>query len=773
MTNIANKNNQEKAVSRCQVAIEWLSLGLVFLVPVYFAFFHEIFNTFTLYSVVILRVSVALACLFLLAKIFLQGKISYRFDRRYLFFFGALAAVWLFSASFSEIKAFGFWGYYPREQGFLTIIFYLLFLLLLFFNLNSFSSASRLIGAMIFSSFFACLYGVIQYLGLDLIHWSETSRIFSTFGQPNFFGHFLILVIPFTLYALICLARRFLSRSLIGILLFSQIACLFLTYSRSAWVGLAAEIFAGVLIWLFLRQRKKIAVGLIILSLAGLVFVLSLASFSPRPAPTKLSLSNRLESMLDFSQGTVKIRINTWQAALAIFKEENTFRKLAGWGPDSLFEQFSRHYDASWSLDENTDSWPDRCHNLFLDILLSFGLIGLSVYLAFYLFLGRQVWLFLKNSTLNNNYILALVCIIALVGYFFNNLFSFSDTAQFLYFYLILGLLVFSLSQTRPIEEIKIGLTVFSRVIIFLSFLLLTVIFIFFYNIRMILADHYYVRAAMEIQIEKNCSAGLSNTAKAIVWGGGNSQYYQNGYLANGLACFNLISPADQEKLKDNLLFYLQTLPADKFYAYAQSRADVAVLLSAFDPANRLLAEKYFVAWAEKYPQVSTIYSDWGNFELINHDYDKAIEIENKGLATLPLAAMAERGFLTHRSMIESWQASFYEALGKAYAGKKDSANALNYFNKAANINPYYPPIYHDIADVYAGDKDWEKAIWYNKKGYVLNRADSSWPMALAYIYQEKGDKAVALDYFNQVIKLDPANQDAKKAISDLNPKIK
>ena len=57
--------------------------------------------------------------------------------------------------------------------------------------------------ALIVSASLASLYGICQFFGFDFLAWPESpllSRIFSTFGQPNFLAGFLILIIPFTTY---------------------------------------------------------------------------------------------------------------------------------------------------------------------------------------------------------------------------------------------------------------------------------------------------------------------------------------------------------------------------------------------------------------------------------------------------------------------------------------------------------------------------------------------------------------------------------------------
>ncbi|MDD5527502.1 MAG: O-antigen ligase family protein [Patescibacteria group bacterium] len=764
--------NREKIINFCQTAIDWIFLFLVFWIPLVFAFFHGTYNVFALDKVIIIRIFVSLAGLFFLAKIFLAGQLEYRYNRYFLVIFALLACSWLVSAIFAPIPAFSFWGNYERQNGFFTLIFYLLFFLLLIFNLQSLSIAKRFVYAMIFSSLLACGYGLIQFFGLDLIKWAETGRIFSTLGQPNFFAHWLILIIPFSVYALVFGARRVLTRSLIAILLAGQIFCLLLTYSRSAWLGLAAEIFLALLFFLFLKGRKKIAFGLLIFSIAAGIFASSFFSFSPRPAQLDYSLKSRLESVFDFSQGSIRARLNIWQYAASEIKEESSFRLFFGYGPDSLSDVFARHYQTSWPLDEKINTWPDRAHNVFLDIVLSFGLVGLAIYLVLFIYLAVLARRFFKTAMRDENYWLAAACVLALAGYFVNNLFNFSDIPEYLYFYLILGLLIFSLSRAAPRKEIKISLTVFSRAAIFISFFIFIAIFIFYFNLRPLLADRYFMRAV--ISINGDCPDALNDISKAIAWSGGNSLFYQGEYLAGGLLCFDKLPKNEQDQLKGNMLLYLESIPAENLFSFAKSKADVEALLAqGSDKAYVAAAEKDFTALAEKYPQISLVYEDWADFELKMGRNDAAIDIANQGLETLPLAAMASRGYFSHRPEIETQLISYYNLLGTAYAQKNEADSALSYYEKIVAVNSSYPQAYKKIADIYYQRKDLDKAIWYNKKGYQLAPQDYSWPLAIGLLYKEKGDSASAIDYFNQVLELNPGNQEAQSLLDGLKNKIK
>jgi O-antigen ligase len=760
--------DRKKIIEFCRSATDWILLFLVFWLPLSFAFFHETLNVFALNKAVVLRVFVTLAALLFLGKTFLAGKLEYRFGRWVFIISAVLAGSWLVSAFFSPINAFGFWGNYERQLGFFTLIFFWLFFFILIFSLENISQLKRYLIAAFFSSFLACAYGLIQFSGLDLIKWAETGRIFSTLGQPNFFGHWLILIIPFSVYGIIFWARRISTRSMLAVLILLQIYCLVLTYSRSAWLGLAAEIFFGLLLFLFWQGRKKIAFGLIIFTLAGVIFASSLISFSPRPAYPNHPLLSRVSAAFDLSQGSVKARLNTWQAAASIFKEESLGRKLFGYGPDSLAEFFARHYQGSWSLDDNINTWPDRVHNIFGDIVLSFGLFGLFAYLLFCLYFFRQGWIFFKIAPRDDRFWLAAACVLALIGYFFNNLLSFSDIPEYLYFYLILGSLAFLFAYDKEKKELKIKLAVFSRLIIYIFFFVLAAIFIVYFNLRPLWADHYFIRAANRINYY--CAGALDDNNRAIAWGGGNSLFYQGEYLVAGMYCFNNLPQEEQNKLKENMLFYLGSLPVEKYFIFAKYQAKTEAMFALKgDQFYADRAEKDFAALALKYPQLSEIYEDWAGFELEEGRNDEAIDIANKGLQTLPLDALAVRGFFPHRPEIEEQQINYYLILGTAEEQKNNPDSALDFYQKIIAVNPGYSLVYKKIADVYYRKKDLDKALWYNKSGYLLSPKDSSWPMAIGLLYEEQGNKNSAIEYFEKVLVLDPNNKDAQKQIDDLN----
>ena len=765
---LPDKNKTIKVIAE---AIDWLNLAVIFLVPVCFAMFYEVNSVFVLDKAIILRILVSLALLLLLAKFFLNGVIKYRFGKAIFFLLAALAAAWLLAVSLSADPALGFSGSYERQQGLVTFIFYLLFFSVLIFQLKDFLAARRYLAAMLLSSFFVCLYGVAQVLNIDPVRWEESfwsrGRIFSTLGQPDFLGHFLILVIPFTVFAMLFLTRRLLARSMLMVLLFGQLFCLFFSYARSAWLGLAAEIVSAVIIAVFLRGRKKLAIGLAAFVIAASLLLTLCLTNSTIGRLGDISLSSRLLTTFDLRHGSVKARLNVWQAALSEIKRESWERRLVGYGPDELSAVFASRYQSDWAIDEALNNWPDRAHDSFLDIFLAFGLVGLAAYFLFFGYFFVRLCRFLRQPVRGQEFWLAFFCLLALIGYFVNNLFSFSDTAQFLYLYLILGLSVFLFYRGDPEKEFKLNLSKISRAAIYFFAVVLAGIFIFYYNWRPWQADYYYMRA---VKNDYDCQTMLADARQALVLGGQYNLFYAEEYVNIGLRCFSRLPDSETRgQVRDNLLWCVGLLPAGVNYSYDRARTDAEAQLSeTIDKSSSETAEKDFADLARRYPNISSVYEDWASFSNALGDYNQTIKIIGQGTSTLPLAAMAKDDYVAHQAEINAQLARFYNLLAAAYSGKNKNDQASHYYQKSLKIDPDQLQIYKKIADIYYQEKDLATALWYNKKGYALSPDDYVWPLSIGLLYREEGDKPAAIAYFEEALRLNPDNEEAKQNIGDL-----
>ncbi|HMB65273.1 MAG TPA: hypothetical protein VKO42_00205, partial [Patescibacteria group bacterium] len=226
-----NKKTAEKIVNK---SILVLLLVLVFLVPIILGWQETLWNTFTLPKVVIFR-SLVLLLLFLGAvKVFLSSKLVLRGPGPLFLFLGFWVFAWILSSGLSLDPGLSLWGKYDRLQGLSTLVYYpLLFLFLLLF-LGKYTTIKKILAFMALASAVVAGYGIIQYVGWDPLVWSENTsfpggRIISTLGQPNFAAHFLILVMPLTVF-LFFFARRKIVKIFLLFLFLAQFSALVFTF---------------------------------------------------------------------------------------------------------------------------------------------------------------------------------------------------------------------------------------------------------------------------------------------------------------------------------------------------------------------------------------------------------------------------------------------------------------------------------------------------------------------------------------------------------------
>lgn len=210
------------------------------------------------------------------------------------------------------------------------------------------------------------LYGIWQFAGnANTLIVEGVSRVMSVYTHPNNLALYLGRVVPIA----ICLAiflpwgRRKLAYALAAIPL---TLTLVLTYSRGAWLGVAAGLALAIFVgWRIapggrVRGLPRIAwaaaVGILIL-LVGAIIVL---------APTLP------ERILDLSSGSLRTLI--WESSLNMLRDHPIF----GVGLDQFLNQFQNHYMVKGLEGESFTAHP---HNIFLDYWLSLGIMGLIILL--------------------------------------------------------------------------------------------------------------------------------------------------------------------------------------------------------------------------------------------------------------------------------------------------------------------------------------------------------------------------------------------------------
>lgn len=208
------------------------------------------------------------------------------------------------------------------------------------------------------------MYGVWQWkkgvpvnaAQIDLtVNEGMSGRIYSTMENPNNFAIALTLFLPFFITVILN------SKNVVKKLLFLILAvpCLFSlekTLSRSGWIGFAVAIF----IFIFFTNKKLIPIFILLGALS--------VPFIPQ------SIYRRLASILNPADSSTSTRMDIYKTVWPMVKDY-WFSGL-GLGNDIFRKMIQNYYLFVKMI-------PAHCHDLYLQVWVETGIVGLLSFLAF------------------------------------------------------------------------------------------------------------------------------------------------------------------------------------------------------------------------------------------------------------------------------------------------------------------------------------------------------------------------------------------------------
>lgn len=237
----------------------------------------------------------------------------------------------------------------------------------------------RFVGLYMSTLVLVISYTLIRHAGYgfdkDAGHW-----VMSPFFKDHTSYGAVMAMLFFPVLALACQRRGSLIRMATALALLVLSVGLVFSYTRAAWLSIAAAGGLGVLIYFGVRLRTLAAVALV----AGL-FVWGakdqlLISMERNTQDSSDNLTEHVESMSNVSSDASNLeRINRWSCALALFSE----RPLVGWGPGTyqfVYAPFQRSEDHTVISTNNADR--GNAHSEYLGPLADQGLPGLLIILA-------------------------------------------------------------------------------------------------------------------------------------------------------------------------------------------------------------------------------------------------------------------------------------------------------------------------------------------------------------------------------------------------------
>jgi putative inorganic carbon (hco3(-)) transporter len=529
--------------------------------------------------------------------------------RKCLFF---ILIVLLISGVFSISRSLSLWGSYYRIQGIYTVSHYFLFFILLMTNFKGKEKWKKAKIAM-FGGYTICLlYGIAQVFGLDFFGYDlqeiSLGRVFSFLGHPNYFASYILLLLfPLMSYWIVKREKVVLSLILLGLV------CLFFTGSRAAFIGLIVGLIIFIVFISSNRglkvQRKKI-LGLFLIAIGGVLIMSTLAGDT-------FQRFNLDEENLR----SIKSRVEVWKASVIMLED----RSLIGFGPETFPITFATHSPEELNHLEQFGNMTDKSHNLLIETLSSFGLLGLLL-LLYGLYLISSISLrALKKGKLKKDEALNVVAVVSSFAAIFTaHLFGFFVTAHLVIMCFLLGDLMVSVSENEIELKLWGKANKMAKVFLAVTLSFFTLTSILVVNIFPALADYHAARGFKAIN--ENLATEAVNELKLA-----NLLNPKQDYYAYVLA--SVFSQLDQ---KEDSLKYLErggeySNYQDYYYYYLKGK----ILSKDCDEDCGLAIESYERAY-ELAPNYAPTLLNWGKYYLEHHNCNKAVEKFEDYLAITP-----------------------------------------------------------------------------------------------------------------------------------------
>jgi len=493
-----------------------------------------------------------------------------------------------------------------RYEGLLSFVNYAVIYFLVLQFADQASRVRRLAQSLFWGSVVVAVYGVLQFAGLEFVNWGalpfETNRAFSTYGNPDLLGGFLIFSVTVAL-GLALLEQRLAWRLVYWAGFGLNGLALIVAFTRGAWIGGAVSLaLLGVIAW---RQRvpmRRIDWAPAGVSIAVAVGVVWRSLSNPNEV---MNFGKRLASIFQFGGGSGQTRTEIWQAAVAAIKE----RPVLGWGADTFRLVFPKFKPVEYVRDAGGASVADNVHDYPLQLASGIGIPGALMFYGIFAWAGVRSFRTVFRRSSDPTRIIFGAFWAAAAGYLVQLLFGLSVTGAAFLLWVALAVV---LAPTARLVEVRAprwgtvaGLVVLAVVALGVG-----------YQGVFILADNAYLRAQTAPSLTERTAGAL----RAVKLNPLNTLYRGNvglAYLAEVRAYLQAGTQAQQNG-EDT---------AQYAAAVKQRFADAE---AALKDAIAFVPDEYdnYVALADLY--------NVGGASLDKSLYQRAIAVAKQGLAVEP-----------------------------------------------------------------------------------------------------------------------------------------
>lgn len=670
--------------------------------------FSQFMSPFHFGKVIVFRTMVEIMVVLYLILIWQYPAYRPRFNKIHWAFLAFTLAFFLTSLTSIDVYL-SWWGTLERMGGFWTFAHYFIFFVILTSVFRTRKEWLTLFNVIIGAAVLSAIYGFGQKTNIAFFIGSgNRARIFGTIGNAALFAGYqlLALFLALTLYFKETHSNRL--KLFYGVSAVLMAIAVLMTVVRGSILALAVGlfIFTALKIWETRSQLAKRA--FITLVIGGILFVGFSVLFKDSQIVKNSSFLTRLT---DFSPETytVKTRLWTWRAGLTGWME-SAKTVLLGWGPDSYNYPFSKYFNPKFFRGLGSETLFDRAHNMFIEVLVTMGLIGFIAYLSIFSTALQSLWKKLKQRTSDAGYIVGLISLI--IVYAIHNSFIFDTAANFIIFFSILGFISFLTSppaeipkemRPRPLTAMK------KAVVLVLGITVLIVI----YNTNILTSRANYTTTRGIIQ------SWAGDFSGAVV------------------------------KYKEAIAYDV----AGK-YEYRHRFAQYALEYSVSHKMTPEIREALSVASKEVQKNI-----DENQLDYLPYLYQSRIFITlGREDSKSPYNDEALKYSFEAQKLSPTFIRTYYE-IGQAYLNKKNFVEAAKYFQEAVALNPdvglshwYLGIVEFDSGNIQKALASIDEAL---NRGFQPSEADYN-RMLNMYLKLEDYNRIVAV--YEQLIKMKPSN---------------
>lgn len=706
--------------------IEWIMIGLVFVLPLFFLSINSSpleFNKTFLFQIVV----------FIATSLFLWrslGVKKIKFSKTHIDWF-ILAFLFFYFVSFVFSKNYyvstvGISGYFSASI--VSILSYILFFYLIVNIFRDWEGIKKLVYSFWWSGIIVILFNLFQLSSIFVLPWEFTQNI------------------NFNL-----LANSSLTLAIFSLIIF--ILSLGLLFNKKKWLKAVAGITIALSFVLILLLNKVLViylmVGILLLWLLKLIFIEDQKiSKVWIVAPSFLIIILLVFILVDFTQIGISDGIFLNQKTSASIAWDSFIKDpFTGSGPQAFIYDFTLFRP---EILNTTGLWDLQFLKSGSELWNIFSTIGLGGVISFLLigifFIKRNAISILNFKKINNQtiwlvLIFSILLIIFVVGFFIP--FNFILFWLF-WFFLAIGIVLFKEFNSENFNyEKKLNIkSNAQRISLSVTFIFSVFIVIFLiFGVRVWLADYNFIKIQDKISSGENIDNIFAQLDKAIKYNKYESKYYLT--LAQGYTTQALLTSQTEE------------INSEGVQLITQQVINNINLAKKYDKNNSLVYKKAAIIYDSLRPIVGNV------DELAVKDYLSAVELEpgnplihfNLGRSRLLLA----QTILTSSNS----EAAIMEAMSVLDEAK------LN-FEMTRELKDDYLLVDYNIGLVYQTKGEYEKAL----ELFIieLNRYPESLDLLwqIAFVYELENNISTAIEYLEEIIALDIGNATVIQKIEEL-----